>query len=54
MTKAKNEYGITLSALVVTIIVLLILARHKYWYVNRTEWNFEQSSGSKRKDRNSQ
>mgnify|MGYP004545275653 FL=1 len=30
MTKAKNEYGITLIALVVTIIVSLILARYKY------------------------
>ena len=39
MTKAKNEYGITLIALVVTIIVLLILARNKYSDVNRTKWN---------------
>lgn len=36
----KNK-GITLIALVVTIIVLLILARHKYKYANRTKWNFE-------------
>ena len=35
----KQEKGITLIALVVTIIVLLILARNKYKYVNRTEWN---------------
>ena len=41
MTKAKNEYGITLIALVVTIIVLLILARHKYKYANRTKWGIK-------------
>ena len=37
----KRERGITLIALVVTIIVLLILARNKYWYANRAEWNFK-------------
>ena len=37
----KQEKGITLIALVVTIIVLLILARHKYKYANRAKWNFE-------------
>lgn len=35
----KQEKGITLIALVVTIIVLLILARNKHKYVNRTKWN---------------
>ena len=35
----KQEKGITLIALVVTIIVLLILARNKLKYVNRTKWN---------------
>mgnify|MGYP004523296641 FL=1 len=34
-----KEKGITLIALVVTIIILLILARHKCKYVNRSEWN---------------
>ncbi len=38
--KFKRNKGITLIALVVTIIVLLILARHKYYDVNRAKWNF--------------
>ena len=37
----KQEKGITLIALVVTIIVLLILARNKYSDVNRTKWNIK-------------
>ena len=36
----KNK-GITLIALVVTIIVLLILARDINCNANRTEWNFK-------------
>ena len=39
--RLKNNTGITLIALVVTIIVLLILARNKYKYVNRTKWNIK-------------
>ena len=35
----ENKNGITLIALVVTIIVLLILARSEYKYANRSEWN---------------
>ena len=35
----KRKQGITLIALVVTIIVLLILARNKYSDANRTKWN---------------
>ena len=35
----NEKKGITLIALVVTIIVLLILARNKYSDVNRTKWN---------------
>ena len=35
--KIKQNYGITLIALVVTIIVLLILARGKYIDANWTE-----------------
>ena len=38
--KFKRNKGITLIALVVTIIVLLILARNKYYDVNRAKWNF--------------
>ena len=34
--------GITLIALVITIIVLLILARSNDCDVNRTEWNINQ------------
>ena len=41
MRKCKNDTGITLIALVVTIIVLLILARNKYSDVNRTKWYFK-------------
>ena len=37
----KRNKGITLIALVVTIIVLLILARNKHKYVNRAKWNIE-------------
>ena len=40
-SKAQNKKGITLIALVVTIIVLLILARSKYINVNRTKWNIK-------------
>ena len=44
----EREKGITLIALVVTIIVLLILARYKYIYVNRTKWNTKQSNRCKK------
>ena len=37
-----KERGITLIALVVTIIVLLILARYKYTNAYRTEWYFKK------------
>ena len=36
----KND-GITLIALVVTIVVLLILARNINKYANRTKWNIK-------------
>ena len=39
--RLMENRGITLIALVVTIIVLLILARHKYFYANRAKWDFE-------------
>ena len=37
--KIKQEKGITLIALVITVIVLLILARNKYCNANRRKWN---------------
>lgn len=37
----KRNKGITLIALVVTIIVLLILARNKHKYANRAKWNIK-------------
>ena len=46
--KFKRNKGITLIALVVTIIVLLILARNKYSDVNRTKWNIKQGVRGKR------
>ena len=39
----KSPKAITLIALVITIIVLLILARSKYSYINWREWNFNKS-----------
>ncbi len=39
--KTKEDNGITLIALVITVIVLLILARCKYKYVNWTKWNIK-------------
>ena len=41
--KKLNNKGITLIALVITIIVLLILARSINCYVNRRKWNFNTS-----------
>ena len=41
MRKIANNMGITLIALVVTIIVLLILARCKHKYANRSKWNIK-------------
>ena len=43
-TKRKTENGITLIALVITIIVLLILARSKYCNANRRKWNINASA----------
>lgn len=37
----KRSKGITLIALVVTIVVLLILARNKYKHANWAKWDFE-------------
>ena len=39
--KLDKNKGITLIALVVTIIVLLILARNINKYDNRTKWNIK-------------
>lgn len=38
MQVKKQNKGVTLISLVVTIIVLLILARSKYIHANRTKW----------------
>ena len=45
--KRKYQKGITLIALVITIIVLLILARSEYSNVNRAKWNIDKSKPSK-------
>ena len=45
--KFKMNKGITLIALVVTIIVLLILARCKYKYANRAKWYTKKGSRGK-------
>ena len=45
--KKLNNKGITLIALVITIIVLLILARSINCYVNWRKWNFNTSKKSK-------
>lgn len=43
--KSKNiDKGITLIALVITIIILLILAGVSIIGVNRRKWNIESSS----------
>ena len=42
-TNFKGKKGITLIALVITIIVLLILARSINCYVNRRKWNTNTS-----------
>ena len=44
MRKQTNEKGITLIALVITIIVLLILARSNNSNINRRQWNIRKSS----------
>ncbi len=38
MTKLKNKGGITLIALIITIIILLILARSINSSINRRKW----------------
>ena len=45
--KKLNNKGITLIALVITIIVLLILARSINCYVNWRKWNFNTGKKSK-------
>ena len=47
----KKEKGITLIALVVTIIVLIILARSKHCNANRRQWNIDASREGKRRNR---
>ena len=43
----RNKEGITLIALVVTIIIIMILARNKYINANRRKWNTKENSKSK-------
>ena len=52
MYELKNN-GITLIALVITIIVLLILARSKFSNANRIKWNTNASTKSKEWNRRS-
>ena len=47
----KSSKAITLIALVITIIVLLILARSKYSNINWREWDFNKSRRCKNKNR---
>ncbi len=51
--KFTNKKGITLIALVVTIIVLLILSRNNDCDLNRRKWNINSSNHSKGENRNS-
>lgn len=43
----KAQRGITLIALVITIVVLLILARRKHSNTYRRQWFINKSTGSK-------
>lgn len=43
MNRNRQEKGITLIALVITIIVLLILARSNNKYANGRQWNTRKS-----------
>ena len=49
--KQIKEKGITLIALVITIIVLLILARSSDKHISRRQWNNRKSCKSKRRNR---
>ena len=53
MNRNRQEKGITLIALVITIIVLLILARSSNKHINRRQWNTRKGSTSKRKNKRS-
>ena len=44
MKKLREESGITLIALIITIIVLLILARRKYFNGCWRKWNFKYNA----------
>jgi len=52
MNKCETN-GITLIALVITIIVLLILARSSNKYVNRRQWDNRKSRRSKKRNKQS-
>ena len=49
--KMKKNTGITLIALVITIIVLIILARSKHSNANRRQGNIDASREGKRRNR---
>ncbi len=51
--KLTKNSAITLVALVITIVVLLILARSSSCKSNRGEWNTRKSNRSKTKNRRS-
>ena len=51
LDRIKTSKGITLIALVITIIVLIILARSKHINANRREWNINASRKSKGRNR---
>lgn len=43
----RGKKGITLIALIITIIVMLILARNKFERYNRRQWDYQQCSACK-------
>ena len=51
--KLKNQKAITLIALVITIIVLLILARSKHSNFNWRKWNINEGKRCKARNKRS-
>ena len=51
MLKKKGNKGITLLALIITVIVLLILAGVTIWAISGENRNNKKNSGSKRENR---
>ena len=52
LKRISNEKGITLVALVITIIILLILAGVTIATIRRTKWNINKCNRSKEEFRN--